>query len=138
MYAYCFYTRLFVCVRYVTKELAEDKAYIDMCLVDSEKVQEEDIALCARVQVLICVYFFVQLRMYLYLRISIFTSDIGTSVYMSIYVHTYAQTGLRSSAYGLGGRYAPSMESGEFMFHKLLQRDLEAAAKRLDQEGTRH
>jgi len=37
------------------------------------------------------------------------------------------QKGLDSSAYRKGGRYAPMMESGEYMFHNLLKNDVLAA-----------
>jgi choline monooxygenase len=80
---------------YIDKDLSHDTEYIKQCLMDSEKVQLEDIWLCERVQ-----------------------------------------KGLRSSAYGKGGRYAPSMEGGEYMFHSLLQIDLNTAIKNTSDTNT--
>jgi choline monooxygenase len=71
---------------YVDKDMINDTNYINNCLIESEKVQLEDIWLCERVQ-----------------------------------------KGLESSAYKYGGRYAPIMETGEFMFHNLLKNDLSTA-----------
>lgn len=76
---------------YVEKSIAHDSEYINKCLADSEKIQDEDIWLCERVQ-----------------------------------------KGLQSSAYNYGGRYSPSLEGGEFMFHQLLQRDVESAIERVE------
>ena len=37
------------------------------------------------------------------------------------------QKGLNSSAYNYGGRYSAVKEGGEYLFHQLLNKDLEAA-----------
>jgi choline monooxygenase len=72
---------------YVTKDKAKDERYIEDSLKASEKVQEEDIWLCERVQ-----------------------------------------RGLDSPCFGQGGRYAPSMEGGEYMYHRRLYEDVLGAA----------
>jgi hypothetical protein len=89
----------------VSKDLIGQKDYIEQCLADSEQVQMEDIDLCERVQV-----------------ISSFTS-------FNLILLNYFnfKRGLTSTVYELGGRYAPSLEGGEFMFHKLLREDLRQA-----------
>jgi choline monooxygenase len=66
---------------FVEANFAEDKKYVEDCLVQSDVVQQEDIWLCERVQ-----------------------------------------RGLQSVAYDVG-RYAPSFEGGEFMFHSRLHND---------------
>jgi choline monooxygenase len=71
---------------FARREIAQDKAQVEAALSASDLVQEEDEALCLRVQ-----------------------------------------AGLRSKGYR-AGRYAPTLEEGEFCFHKKLYRDLQSSS----------